>query len=105
MDGLAGQQVYNKLNSNKASTSVKNSNSLPNAVYRATRPYPNGSGVKAVQEALASLYYYTEKDAKNNGIDGYYGPKTADAVRRFQSMYGLTADESMELLQIKNFST
>ncbi|MCG0056979.1 peptidoglycan-binding protein, partial [Escherichia coli] len=26
------------------------------------------------------------------GIDGVYGPKTADAVARFQSVNGLTAD-------------
>ncbi|WP_144523741.1 peptidoglycan-binding domain-containing protein, partial [Bacillus pumilus] len=28
----------------------------------------------------------------NNGIDGYYGPKTANAVKRFQLMHGLVAD-------------
>ncbi|MEC2327513.1 peptidoglycan-binding domain-containing protein, partial [Bacillus paralicheniformis] len=26
------------------------------------------------------------------GIDGYYGPKTANAVKRFQLMHGLSAD-------------
>jgi hypothetical protein len=74
-----------------SSSSSKTSN-LPNSVYRANRPYPNGSGVRAVQEALASVYYYPDKGAPNNGIDGYYGPKTADAVRRFQSMHGLVQD-------------
>ncbi|WP_144523775.1 peptidoglycan-binding domain-containing protein, partial [Bacillus pumilus] len=33
-----------------------------------------------------------DKGAKNNGVDGYYGPKTADAVKRFQMMHGLVAD-------------
>lgn len=70
----------------------KSSSKLPNAVYRANKPYPNGSGVRTVQEALASVYFYPNKGAKNNGIDGYYGPNTANAVKRFQSMYGLTAD-------------
>lgn len=65
---------------------------LPNAVYRANKPYPSGSGVKAVQEALASIYFYPDKSAKNNGIDGVYGPNTADAVKRFQSVYGLVVD-------------
>lgn len=65
---------------------------LPNAVYRANRPYPSGSGVRAVQQALASVYFYPNKGAKNNGVDGVYGPNTADAVKRFQSMHGLTAD-------------
>ncbi|MBW8281099.1 UNVERIFIED_CONTAM: peptidoglycan-binding protein [Bacillus amyloliquefaciens DSM 7 = ATCC 23350] len=45
-----------------------------------------------MQSALAALYYYPDKEAKNNAIDGYYGSKTANAVKRFQSMYGLTAD-------------
>ncbi|SEQ24148.1 N-acetylmuramoyl-L-alanine amidase [Virgibacillus subterraneus] len=70
----------------------KQSSKLPNTVYRANKPYPHGSGVRAVQEALASIYFYPEKGAKNNGVDGYYGPNTADAVRRFQSMYGLKQD-------------
>lgn len=66
--------------------------SLPNAEYWVKSPQFNGSGVRAVQEALASIYYYPDKGAKNNGVDGYYGPKSADAVKRFQSMYGLKAD-------------
>ncbi|WP_144534279.1 peptidoglycan-binding domain-containing protein, partial [Bacillus pumilus] len=51
-----------------------------------------GAGVKAVQQALAAVYYYPDKGAKNNGIDGYYGPKTANAVKRFQLMHGLADD-------------
>lgn len=81
-----------KVGGNYNGSSRKASSSLPNAVYRASRPFPSGSGVRAVQEALASVYYYPDKGAKNNGIDGVYGPKTADAVRRFQSMHGLSAD-------------
>jgi hypothetical protein len=75
-----------------SSKTVNKTSNLPNSVYRANRPYPNGSGVRAVQEALASVHYYPDKGAPNNGIDGYYGPKTADAVRRFQSMHGLVQD-------------
>ncbi|KFM93751.1 putative peptidoglycan binding domain protein [Bacillus paralicheniformis] len=51
-----------------------------------------GTAVRQIQKALATLYFYPEKGAKNNGIDGYYGPKTANAVKRFQLMYGLSAD-------------
>ena len=65
---------------------------LPNTVYRAKKPYPSGAGVRDVQEALASVHFYPDKGAKNNGVDGVYGPNTADAVKRFQSMHGLTAD-------------
>lgn len=57
-----------------------------------TNPLTKGTAVKQIQTALAVLYYYPDKEAKNNGIDGYYGSKTANAVKRFQSMYGLTAD-------------
>ncbi|MEC1680133.1 peptidoglycan-binding domain-containing protein [Bacillus mojavensis] len=45
-----------------------------------------------MQKSLAALYLYRDKGAKNNDIDGVYGPKTADAVRRFQLMDGLSAD-------------
>lgn len=51
-----------------------------------------GAAVKQIQKALAALYFYPDKWAKNNGIDSVYGPKTANAVKRFQSVNGLTAD-------------
>lgn len=65
---------------------------LPFGIIKVTKPLTKGTGVKALQEALAAVYYYPDKGAKNNGIDGYYGPKTANAVKRFQLMHGLTAD-------------
>lgn len=55
-------------------------------------PLTKGPQVTAVQKALSSLYFYTDKGPKNNGVDGYYGPKTANAVKRFQLMNGLIAD-------------
>ncbi|MGU9970169.1 peptidoglycan-binding protein [Bacillus sp. N1(2025)] len=66
--------------------------SLPAGIFKVTSPLTKGPAVKQIQTALAALYYYPDKGAKNNGIDGAYGPKTANAVKRFQSMYGLTAD-------------
>ncbi|QJC96253.1 N-acetylmuramoyl-L-alanine amidase [Bacillus mojavensis] len=51
-----------------------------------------GADVTKIQKALADLYFYPDKGAKNNGIDGVYGPKTANAVKRFQSVNGLTPD-------------
>lgn len=75
----------------KPSTS-KSKYNLPSGIYKVKTPLMKGSAVKAIQEALASIYFYPEKGAKNNGIDGYYGPKTADAVKRFQSVSGLPAD-------------
>ncbi len=75
----------------KTSTSKK-TNNLPTGILKVTKPLTKGSAVKAVQEALAALFFYPEKGEKNNGIDGYYGVKTADAVKRFQLMNGLTPD-------------
>lgn len=75
----------------QASTSKKSYN-LPSGILKVTKPLTKGPQVTAVQKALSSLYYYPDKGAKNNGIDGYYGPKTANAVKRFQLMNGLAAD-------------
>ncbi|WP_282068808.1 peptidoglycan recognition protein family protein [Bacillus pumilus] len=75
-----------------ASKPTKKSYNLPTGILKVMKPLTKGSAVKAVQEALAAVYYYPDKGAKNNGVDGYYGPKTADAVKRFQLMHGLVAD-------------
>ncbi|NUJ16152.1 N-acetylmuramoyl-L-alanine amidase [Bacillus glycinifermentans] len=65
---------------------------LPSGIYKVKSPLMKGTAVRQIQEALAALYFYPDKGAKNNGIDGYYGPKTANAVKRFQMMHGLSAD-------------
>lgn len=83
--------VKNTSSKPKKSTSKKSFN-LPSGIIKVTKPLTKGAGVKALQEALAAVYYYPDKGAKNNGIDGYYGPKTANAVKRFQLMNGLVAD-------------
>ncbi|MCY8985644.1 MULTISPECIES: N-acetylmuramoyl-L-alanine amidase [Bacillus] len=73
-------------------SSKKTSYALPSGVIKVTSPMRKGNDVKRIQKALAALYFYPDKGAKNNGIDGVYGPKTANAVKRFQSVSGLTAD-------------
>ncbi len=75
-----------------SSSGKKSSYPLPSGIYKVKSPLMKGTGVRQIQEALAALYFYPDKGAKNNGIDGYYGPKTANAVKRFQLMYGLSAD-------------
>ncbi|MCR6096840.1 N-acetylmuramoyl-L-alanine amidase [Salipaludibacillus agaradhaerens] len=90
VDGIYGPQSKRALDNYKKPSS--SNSELPNAVYRANRPYPSGNGVRRVQQALSSVRYYPDRSASNNGVDGVYGPKTADAVRRFQSMHGLTQD-------------
>lgn len=57
---------------------------LPDGVYRVGS---KGAAVKQIQNALNAANF------KCGAADGVYGAKTADAVRRFQSMYaGLKAD-------------
>ncbi|MFK3893987.1 N-acetylmuramoyl-L-alanine amidase [Bacillus subtilis] len=73
-------------------SSKKTSYTLPSGIYKVTSPMRKGDDVRQIQKVLAALYFYPDKGAKNNGIDGVYGPKTANAVKRFQSMYGLTQD-------------
>ncbi|MER2458627.1 N-acetylmuramoyl-L-alanine amidase [Bacillus subtilis] len=73
-------------------SSKKTSYALPSGVIRVTSPMRKGDAIRQIQKALAALYFYPDKGAKNNGIDGVYGPKTANAVKRFQSVNGLTAD-------------
>ena len=51
-----------------------------------------GDAVRQLQNMLAKKYFYPEKGAKNNGIDGIYGAKTKDAVERFQMISGLSVD-------------
>lgn len=95
VDGLAGKSTYKSLGGKKAPNKPKpkpSKSNLPNGVYIANKPYPRGSDVEAIQKALASIYFYPNKGAKNNGVDSVYGPNTADAVRRFQSVSGLKAD-------------
>lgn len=53
-----------------------------------------GEQVRQLQNRLATHKppFYPNKSAKNNGVDGFYGADTEDAVRRYQSVSGLTVD-------------
>ncbi|KXZ18953.1 N-acetylmuramoyl-L-alanine amidase [Bacillus nakamurai] len=81
-----------KTASSKPKTTEKSKFSLPAGIFKVTSPLTRGESVKQIQTALAALHYYPDKSAKNFGIDGAYGLKTANAVKRFQSMYGLPQD-------------
>ncbi len=98
VDGIYGPATEKALAAIEAkkkkssSSGKKSSYTLPSGIYKVKSPLMKGTAVRQIQEALAAVYYYPDKGAKNNGIDGYYGPKTANAVKRFQLMYGLSAD-------------
>jgi len=97
VDGIYGPATEKALAAIEAkkkkpsSSGKKSSYPLPSGIYKVKSPLMKGTAVRQVQEALAALYFYPDKGAKNNGIDGYYGPKTANA-KRFQMMHGLSAD-------------
>jgi N-acetylmuramoyl-L-alanine amidase len=46
-----------------------------------------GEKVKQLQRALAAVYFYPDRNAPNDGVDGVFGEKTEDALKRFQSVY------------------
>ncbi|MGX6634149.1 N-acetylmuramoyl-L-alanine amidase [Bacillus velezensis] len=87
-----GQVIKLTDSTGSPSSGKKSSFRLPAGIFKITSPLTRGEAVKQIQTALAALHYYPDKSAKNFGIDGAYGPKTANAVKRFQSMYGLSAD-------------
>ncbi|PKJ57794.1 N-acetylmuramoyl-L-alanine amidase [Bacillus sp. SN32] len=96
LKALGGKTSLSKASVAKKKTtntsSKKTLYALPSGIYKVTSPMRKGDDVRKIQNALAALYFYPDKGAKNNGIDGVYGPKTADAVRRFQLMNGLNPD-------------
>ncbi|MBT2711663.1 peptidoglycan-binding protein [Pseudomonas sp. ISL-88] len=87
-----GQVIKLTDSAGSSSKGKKSSFRLPAGIFKVTSPLTRGEAVKRIQTALAALHYYPDKSAKNFGIDGAYGAKTANAVKRFQSMYGLPAD-------------
>lgn len=94
VDGIAGKSTYKALTGKKASVKKKKkktSGGLPTGVIRRGA---RGAKVRKIQKALSKNKppFYPNKGAKNNGIDGVYGGKTANAVKRFQKYYGLSAD-------------
>ncbi|GAA0439516.1 hypothetical protein GCM10008934_30830 [Virgibacillus salarius] len=89
VDGIAGPQTLGALGiSGGGSASSGNSGS-----YRGTlRPGDSGDAVRLLQQALVDNNFYPDINAPDNGVDGIYGPKTKDAVRRYQIMNGLAVD-------------
>lgn len=69
----------------KTTTTAKSATpSLPTGILKKG---DKGADVKALQEALNAAYFYVDKDASNKGVDGIFGVKTEEALKRFQSVY------------------
>lgn len=80
-DGIAGPTTLTKL----YSSSAKKASSVV-AVIGSLKRGMSGSGVKALQQQLKALGYYS------GSVDGDFGEGTELAVRAFQSANNLTAD-------------
>ncbi len=79
----SSKKTSSKTVKKSSSSKKKTSYALPSGIYKVKSPMMKGASVKQIQKALAALYFYPDKQAKNNGIDGVYRPKTANAVKRF----------------------
>lgn len=77
----------------KPKTVSKTNNSkyiLPNDIFKKG---DKGSKILTIQKDLCLLYFYPNKDAKDNGCTGIYDSNTVDAVKRFQLIH-LNKDEA-----------
>ncbi|OXB94689.1 N-acetylmuramoyl-L-alanine amidase [Parageobacillus galactosidasius] len=77
-----------------ASTPAKTKYVLPDGILKLG---DKGEKVKQLQKALNAINFKCGK------ADGIYGPKTQDAVRRFQSMYAALKDDGIYGPQTKQF--
>ena len=88
-DGVAGSATLQKLNSTSAIAANEKTEQEEEEEAEddgTLKKGSSGTAVKAVQQRLKELGYYT------NSIDGDYGNRTVTAVKAFQAKNGLTAD-------------
>ncbi|PAE90885.1 peptidoglycan recognition protein family protein [Shouchella clausii] len=83
VDGIVGPETVKAINSNAAPKAAKpapakKKYTLPNGVLKRGS---KGEGVRQLQTALNAANF------RVGTVDGDYGPKTEDAVRRFQSVH------------------
>jgi N-acetylmuramoyl-L-alanine amidase len=86
VDGIVGRETLTKLNEVVKQKLYYKKFPLPNKILKRG---DQGEEVKMVQRALKHLGF----DPKY--IDGIYGKKTEDAVRRFQSMYAALKNDGI----------
>ncbi len=94
VDGLVGNQTLTKLNEVLEDGNSETDFPLPDGILRRG---DEGNKVRQLQRALQHINF----DPK--GIDGIYGPKTEDAVRRFQSMYAALKNDGIYGPNTKKF--
>lgn len=86
VDGLVGQVTLSKLQQVNQQRVSAPDFPLPSGILRRG---DQGESVRQLQRALKQINY-------NPGtVDGIYGPRTEDAVRRFQSMYAALKDDGI----------
>ena len=90
VDGVVGRTTWNSLYS--AFRSIQSDNGTPNAYPgRILREGDSGQNVRLIQfwlKIARSMY-----SALNTiSVDGYFGPATTSAVRRFQNYFALASD-------------
>lgn len=86
VDGLVGQLTLTKLQQVNQQRVSAPDFPLPNGILRRG---DQGEAVRQLQRALKEINF-------NPGtVDGIYGPRTEDAVRRFQSMYAALATDGV----------
>lgn len=77
-----GKLIYKSKNKKTINKKTNSKLALPKGIYsRKKHGNRKLKAVENIQKALNSLYFKVGK------VDGYYGSKTEDAVRRFQKVY------------------
>ncbi|MFC0273833.1 peptidoglycan-binding protein [Metabacillus herbersteinensis] len=86
VDGLVGPQTLNKLQEVNQQRRSGSDYPLPTGVFRRGS---EGEAVRQIQRALKQLRY------DPGVVDGIYGQRTEDAIRRFQSMFAALKDDGV----------
>ena len=85
VDGIAGSETLNSLG-------IIDNGGSGGTGSTVLRYGDSGEAVRLLQQALVDNNFYPDINAANYGIDGIFGSNTEDAVRRYQTMHGLTVD-------------